>query len=61
MVNDGSRVQELQSLVLQRFLLCVTNCISLEMKCITRDLNAEVDFLNGIVVFDDNTLNCVNF
>ena len=35
-VSGGSRVKELQSLALEIFALCVTNCISLEMKWMPR-------------------------
>ena len=56
-VSGGSRVKELQSLALEIFELCVTNCISLEMKWIPRDLNTKADCLSRIIDFDDYTLN----
>ena len=56
-LSGGSRVKELQSLALEMFALCVTNCILLEMKWIPRDLNAKADCLSKIIDFDDYALN----
>ena len=53
--SGGSRVKDLQSLALEIFELCVTNCISLEMKRILRDLNTKADCLSRIIDFDDYT------
>ena len=56
-LSGGSRVKELQSLALEMFALCVTNCILLEMKWIPRDLNAKADCLSKIIDFHDYALN----
>ena len=56
-VSGGSRVKGLQSLALEIFKLCVTNCISLEMKWVPRDLNTKADCLSRITDFDDCALN----
>lgn len=56
-VSGGSRVKDLQSLALEIFELCATNCILLEMKWIPRDLNAKADCLSRILDFDDYTSN----
>ena len=56
-VSGGSRVKVLQSLALEMFALCVTNCILLEMKWIPRDLNAKAVCLSKIIDFDDYALN----
>ena len=55
-VSSGSRVKELQSLALEIFELCVTNCISLERKWIARDLNTKADLMSRIIDFDDFVL-----
>ena len=56
-VSNGSRVQNLQDLALELFTICVQCKISLDVKWIPRDLNAEADSVSRIVDYDDYTIN----
>lgn len=56
-VHAGSKVTELHHLALRIFHVCVSFGISLEMKWIPRNLNANADHLSRIIDFDDYTIN----
>ena len=55
--HAGSKVTELHNLVLGIFQICVSFGISLEMKWIPRNRNANADHLSRIIDFDDYTIN----
>jgi len=52
-VNQGSKVKDLQTLALAIFTPCLSLNISLEMKWIPRDINVKADYLSRIVNFHD--------
>ena len=56
-VHARSKVTELHNLALGIFQVCVSFGISLEMKRIPRNLNANADHLSRIIYFDDYTIN----
>lgn len=56
-VHAGSKVTELHHLALRIFHVCVSFGISLEMKWIPRNLNANADHLSRIIDIDDYTIN----
>ena len=56
-VNQGSKVKDLQTLALSIFTTCLSLNISVEMKWIPRDTNVNADCLSRIVDFDNYSLN----
>ena len=56
-VQNGSKVTELQSLVLSIFNICVRSGILIEMKWIPRNLNYRADHLSRTIDFDHFTIN----
>ena len=56
-VNQGSKVKDLQTLALAFFTTCLSLNISVEMKWIPRDINVKADYLSRIIDFDDYSLN----
>ena len=55
-VNNGSKVTELQSLALSIFNVCTSHGISLEIKWIPRSFNYQADLLSRTIDSDDYTI-----
>lgn len=56
-VQNGSKVSELQSLALSTFNVCARSGICLEIKWIPRSFNYEADLLSSTIGFDNYTIN----
>ena len=56
-VNQGSKVKDLQTLALAIFTKCLSLDISVEMKWIPRDINVKADYLSRIVDLNGYSLN----
>jgi hypothetical protein len=54
-IPSGSKVDELQSIALQIFTICITLGISLDIQWIPRDKNLAADEISKIIDFDDYT------
>ena len=56
-ISNGSKVQNLQILALNLFMICIKCNISIDVKWIPREANSDADIISKIIDYDDYSLN----
>ena len=56
-ISNGSKVENLQFLALNLFMICIESNISIDVKWIPREANSDVDTISKIIDYDDYSLN----
>ena len=56
-ISNGSKVENLQFLALNLFMICIESNISIDVKWIPREANSDADTISKIIDYDDYSLN----